>query len=283
MPQVTVGYVPTLGVVHPDAITPRLFEMVCAIAGTGRFLPYDPHRYWLARKPASVLADQVHHTPDRTVIPVLDQHTDRTLTAYHYAPAPPDIRAARRRVRRLAARVRARHAGVVFFTPHDRPRDGVVATRVMLRELTDPVPPPASTIEVRRLHGCPPAIQDTFAAFARDADPAMAFLGRRWRRGTVDGPILVAVHGGLVVGACGPLRTAPDPAGRLRLHSGYFAVHPDRRGHGYGRALWRTALAWGRQHGAGYQILRAEAGGPAEHLYHTEGFRHLGLVCKLDT
>jgi len=36
-----VPYVPTLGAVHPQALSAELFEAVVSVAGTGEFLPYD--------------------------------------------------------------------------------------------------------------------------------------------------------------------------------------------------------------------------------------------------
>lgn len=36
-----VPYVPTLGPMHPAAITPGLWNQVVDVSGTGRFLPHD--------------------------------------------------------------------------------------------------------------------------------------------------------------------------------------------------------------------------------------------------
>ena len=43
---ITVPYVPALGPVHPEAVTPGLLADVTGIAGTGRFLPYDKDLRW---------------------------------------------------------------------------------------------------------------------------------------------------------------------------------------------------------------------------------------------
>ena len=60
-PLVTAPCVPTLGPVHPQAVTASLFADLIEVAGTGRLLPYDKDRRWADRK------DEHHHAPKMTV------------------------------------------------------------------------------------------------------------------------------------------------------------------------------------------------------------------------
>jgi GNAT superfamily N-acetyltransferase len=70
-PLITVPYVPALGPVHPETVTPGLLADVTAIAGTGRFLPYDKDLRWGGRKDESVLAGAVVQEPGLVLVPVL--------------------------------------------------------------------------------------------------------------------------------------------------------------------------------------------------------------------
>ncbi|MFD9580637.1 GNAT family N-acetyltransferase [Streptomyces griseus] len=92
------------------------------------------------------------------------------------------------------------------------------------------------------------------------------------------GPVLVAVLEDRVVGAIGPMEIGPDPAGVAQLMPQYFAVHPDARGRGLGRHLWRAAMHWGQMHGAAYQLLQTEVGGFSDHLCRGEGLTTLGFL-----
>ncbi|MFJ5739515.1 hypothetical protein [Streptomyces microflavus] len=63
---------PTLGPVHPHALTVDLFEDTLRAADTGRsFLHYDKDRRWSNEKNESVLRSDVIHQPDHTLIPTL--------------------------------------------------------------------------------------------------------------------------------------------------------------------------------------------------------------------
>ena len=104
------------------------------------------------------------------------------------------------------------------------------------------------------------------------------FLHQRMLAGQADGPVLVVVDDDRIVGAIGPLGTLPDAKGALTQPPQYFAVHPDYRGRGHGRTLWRAAMAWGRVSGAAYKVLQAASGSPAERLYLSEGLETLGFV-----
>jgi GNAT superfamily N-acetyltransferase len=130
---------------------------------------------------------------------------------------------------------------------------------------------------VTRLADC--GVADTFPAFAEQLNAdGFGFRCQRMSAGLRDGPVLVAVEDRRVVGAIGPMATMADPIGTRHQPPQYYAVHPDYRGRGHGRALWRAAMAWGRQHGAQYKILQASIGRPAERLYIAEG---VAVACPM--
>jgi ribosomal protein S18 acetylase RimI-like enzyme len=76
--------------------------------------------------------------------------------------------------------------------------------------------------------------------------------------------------------------TLLDATGTRMQPPQYFAVHPHYRRRGHGRALWRTAMAWGAENGAKYKVLQAASGSAAELLYLSEGLLTLGFMCGRD-
>lgn len=125
----------------------------------------------------------------------------------------------------------------------------------------------------------PSAVQRSFAPFAEAMkNDGFAFLHQQMQTGN-RGPVLTVADHGQVAGAIGPMETITDPTGRTQLLPQYFGVHPEHRGHGYGRALWRAAMNWGHHHGADYQLLQTEVGGASDRLCQTEGLTSLGFVC----
>lgn len=121
-------------------------------------------------------------------------------------------------------------------------------------------------------------MQETFAPFAKAmAADGLAFLHTRMQTGRC-GPVLAAVVDDRVAGAIGPMEVRPDAIGRPQLMPQYFAVLPEARGQGLGRVLWRAAMHWGKSHGAAYQLLQTEVGGPSDRLCQAEGLTSLGFT-----
>ncbi|MEU5259727.1 GNAT family N-acetyltransferase [Amycolatopsis sp. NPDC021455] len=276
-----VPVVPTLGPVHPDTLGPEIFDEVVAAARTGQMLPFDKERRWSATKSETVLVDEIVHRPDLTVIPTLTHRGTGMIKTHVYGPAEPHTTALRAATRRWCAAYGAATGRVIWFTPEPPQTDAAAGTRVLLKTLTQEDNPGAAE-RIRDLDACPPSTQDTFAVLAQQApETGLGFLCRRWREGRVDGPILAAVHEGVVLGAIGPLAVMPDRDGAPVLLPQYFGVAPGHRGRGHGRALWRAAMTWGARHGARYQLLQAAAGGPSESLFCSEGLTTLGFTCAV--
>ncbi len=123
-------------------------------------------------------------------------------------------------------------------------------------------------------------VRATFSVFAdKLAAEGFAFLHSRIREHSGTGPVLTCQHDGNIVGAIGPMEIMPDSQGAARLLPQYFGVLPGYRGLGLGRALWRTAMHWGQQHGAAYQLLQTAVDGASDRLCRSEGLSDLGLVC----
>ncbi|MEV4333581.1 GNAT family N-acetyltransferase [Streptomyces sp. NPDC049597] len=276
LPVMRVPYVPTIGPVHPDALAPALFADIVRVAGTGIFLPYDKDQRWAERKDETVLPDAIEHTSVRTLIPTLARRGHGVLTVYSYGPGNEEAAA-------LAAKLAADHATatarvITFQRPDEDPPAGTAAIRVQLREFHRSQSEDQEG-RVQPVDSLPGSVQAAFAAFAdRLTSDGFTFLHRQMQAGMV-GPVLAVTEAERVVGAIGPMETMTDSAGRTRLLPQYFGVLPEHRGHGYGRALWRAAMAWGAAHGADYQLLQTETGGASDRLCQAEGLRSLGFIC----
>ncbi|MEU6547016.1 GNAT family N-acetyltransferase [Streptomyces sp. NPDC046859] len=198
-----------------------------------------------------------------------------TLTVYTYGPSAEEATG-------LAAKLAAGHHTstarvVTFHAPHETPPAHTATTRVQMKAFARPRPEDAPG-PVRPVTDLPQPVRETFAAFAdRLTGDGFAFLHTQMKAGAV-GPVLAVTDAGRVVGAIGPMETMTDSAGAMRLLPQYFGVLPEHRGHGYGRALWRAAMAWGAAHGADYQLLQTELGGASDPLCQTEGLHTLGFV-----
>jgi GNAT superfamily N-acetyltransferase len=275
-PVLTAPVVPTLGPVHPHALTADLFEATLVAAASERhFLPYDKDRRWGAEKQEAVLPDDVVHHPDHTLIPTLLTRGGGAVKVFAYGHRDDVLDHAAELAAKLAAVHGAATARVVRpLGPETRHPRGV---RIQLQDFTArPCPP--SVGPVGRLEDWPLSVRSTFTTFAQTmAADGFAFLDRQMRAKGC-GPVLVAVLEGRVVGAIGPMEICPDPTGMAQLMPQYFAVHPEARGHGMGRHLWRAAMHWGQAHGATYQLLQTEVGSASDHLCRAEGLMTLGFA-----
>jgi GNAT superfamily N-acetyltransferase len=272
---VTVPYVPALGPVGPAALSEELFNAVVDVADTGRFLPYDKDQRWSSTKDERIIVDEIIHEPGRTVIPTLSTRGSGLIKAHCYGGSAPILGEAVEWLRTWCATFGAGTGRIVWF--QSAPKGARI--RVMLKMFTD---------QDERYHGhimdladCD--VADTFPTFAEHlASDGFSFLYQRIKAGIFDGPIFVAVEDRRIVGAIGPLGTLLDATGTRMQPPQYFAVHPDYRHQGHGRALWRAAITWGAQHGAEYKVLQAASGSAAELLYLSEGMSTLGFMCSKD-
>ncbi|MFC9337457.1 GNAT family N-acetyltransferase [Streptomyces sp. NPDC057020] len=274
-PQLTAPIVPTLGPVHPDALSVGLFEDTLRAAETGDFLPYDKDRRWGGEKDEKVLRQDVVHQPEYTLMPTLTRRRRGTVKVFAYGLHDSVVEEAAELAAKLAAGYDVAGARVVRplgpETAHPR------GTRIQLKDFTgSPCPDPGGP--VRPVTDWPTAVQETFAPFAKAmlAD-GLAFLHTQMQAGRC-GPVLAATLDDRIVGAIGPMEVRPDAIGRPQLMPQYFAVLPEARGRGLGRALWRAAMHWGQSHGAAYQLLQTEVDGPSDRLCQAEGLTSLGFT-----
>ncbi|MFJ8848009.1 GNAT family N-acetyltransferase [Streptomyces cyaneofuscatus] len=273
-PQLTAPIVPTLGPVHPDALSVGIFEDILRAADTGGFLPYDKDRRWGGEKDEKVLREDVVHQRERTLIPTLMRRGRGTVKVFAYGLPDSVVDEATELAAKLAARHDVVNARVVRplgpETAHPR------GTRIQLKDFTaDTCPAPDGP--VRSVTDWPAAVQETFAPFAESmAADGLAFLHTQMQAGRC-GPVLAAAVEDRIVGAIGPMDVRPDAIGHAQLLPQYFAVLPETRGQGLGRVLWRDAMHWGQSHGAAYQLLQTEVGGPSDKLCLSEGLISLGF------
>ncbi|MFH9723369.1 GNAT family N-acetyltransferase [Streptomyces sp. NPDC017254] len=274
-PQLAAPIVPTLGPIHPDALTVGIFEDTLRAAVTGGFLPYDKDQRWGGEKDEKVLREDVVHQPERTLIPTLTRRGRGTAKVFAYGLRDSVVEEAAELAAKLAAVHDVVSAQVVRplgpRTTHPR------GTRIQLKDFTTG-PCPAPDGPVRPVTAWPTAVQETFAPFAEAmAGDGLAFLHTQIQAGHC-GPVLAATIQDRIVGAIGPMEVRPDAIGCPQLMPQYFAVLPEVRGQGLGRVLWRAAMHWGQSHGAAYQLLQTEVGGPSDRLCQAEGLTSLGFT-----
>lgn len=269
-----VPYVPTLGPMHPAAITPDLWRQVVEVSGTGQFLPHDKDTRWGGTKAEHVLVSYVRDSDEQTAVPTLLQRGNRRTVRVHlYGEV--DLDQAAEHAAKLAADLGADRAHLVRLTADPQPGR---CCRIQLRVFAPgaEVPEVEGATELDRL---PESVRATWPDFAEElASEGFAFLAAQEHAGALDGPVLTVTEGGRVVGAIGPMATRPDPVDRTRLLPQYFGVLPSHRGRGHGRTLWRAAMAWGQRSGADYQVLQTELDGASDRLCREEGLATLGFV-----
>ncbi|MFI1843296.1 GNAT family N-acetyltransferase [Streptomyces microflavus] len=273
-PVLTAPIVPTLGPVHPDALSVGIFEDILRAAGTGIFLPYDKDRRWGGEKDERVLREDVVHQRERTLIPTLIRRGRGVVKVFAFGFPDSVVDEATELAAKLAARHDVVNARVVrplgSGTAHPR------GTRIQLKDFTTNACP-APDGQVLPVTDWPTAVQETFAPFAETmAGDGLVFLHTQMQAGQC-GPVLATVIEDHVVGAIGPMDVRPDAIGRPQLMPQYFAVLPEARGQGLGRRLWRAAMHWGQGHGAAYQLLQTEVGAPSDKLCLSEGLTSLGF------
>ncbi|MFD8914364.1 GNAT family N-acetyltransferase [Streptomyces sp. NPDC059575] len=273
-PVLTAPIVPTLGPVHPDALTVGVFEDTLRAATTGGFLPYDKDRRWGGEKNEIVLRGDVVHQRERTLVPTLTRRGRSTVKVFAYGHHSNVVDEAAELAAKLAAMHDVVNARIV--RPLGPETGAPRGTRIQLQDFSArPCPEPGGP--VRPVSDWPTAVRETFASFAEAmAADGLAFLYAHMRAARC-GPVLAAVEDDRIVGAIGPMEVRPDPIGRPQLMPQYFAVLPEARGRGLGRALWRAAMHWGQTHGAAYQLLQTEVGGSSDRLCQSEGLLSLGF------
>ncbi|MEU6663800.1 GNAT family N-acetyltransferase [Streptomyces sp. NPDC046821] len=280
-PVMPVPYVPTLGPLHPKAPLPALFDAVADIAGTGQFLSHDKDQRWSDRKAEQMLTDDVQHDERQTLVPTLTDRGGGTVKVYVYGSQPGSLTAGADLARKLAATHSAATARIVWFLAPENPDEYATdaGTRVQLKDFITTRAEDRMHPDVQPYDQQPPTVQASFADFAETLKTdGFAFLHDQMQAEKV-GPVLTITHDGQLAGAIGPMETMTDPAGQTQLLPQYFGVLPEHRGHGHGRALWRAAMSWGRDHGAAYQLLQTEVGGASDRLCQAEGLTSLGYVC----
>lgn len=281
-PLVTAPYMPALGPVHPDALSPGLLADVAGVAGTGGFLPYDKDRRWGGRKDESVLGGDVVQEPGLVLVPVLSTRRGRCVKVHVYSRDPRGVLG---RAGELGRRLCGEHGAglarlVWFLAPGGDPGPVAGCARIQMRTFGPGCPAPAPVSGVVALDELAGVVRGSFSVFAdKLSGEGFAFLDSRIREHGGTGPVLTCVRDGKVAGAIGPMEIMADSRGAARLLPQYFGVLPEYRGLGLGRLLWQAAMRWGQRHGAAYQLLQTEVGGASDGLCRSEGLADLGMVC----
>ena len=143
-PLITVPYLPALGPVHPDAVTPGLVADVTKVAGTGRFLPYDKDPRWGGSKDESVLTGAVEQEPGLVMVPTLSTRRVPCVKVCVYSLDPRgSLSRAAELGRRLCAEHDASKGRLAWFLPPGGAPDPVAACgRIQMRTFGSDHPSP---------------------------------------------------------------------------------------------------------------------------------------------
>ena len=170
-PVMTAPYVPTLGPVHPVAVSPGLFADVIGMAATSRFLPHDKDRRWADRKDEQVLAGAITQEPGLVLVPTLSTRRAPCVKVYLYSQ---HSRGALSQAAELGRRLCDEHGaakGLIWFLPPGSDADPVAAcTRIQMRTFGPGDHVPSSAPEAE--HGVVPlgevaeSVRATFSVFA---------------------------------------------------------------------------------------------------------------------
>lgn len=206
-PLITAPYVPTLGPVHPQAVTASLFADLIEVAGTSRLLPYDKDRRWADRKDEQVLSEAIIQAPGLTMIPTLRTTRDSCIRVYTYSRQPQGtLNQAAELGRRLCQQHDVGTGRITWFLPPGSD-PAAACTRTQTRTFSPPQPAteaeaPAGVIPLDEASN---AVRGTFSVFAEKlAADGFAFLDSRIRRGGT-GPVLIVQRYNAVAGAIGPM------------------------------------------------------------------------------
>jgi GNAT superfamily N-acetyltransferase len=282
-PLIAAPYMPTLGPVHPQAVTASLFADLINVAGTGRLLLHDKDRRWVDYKDEQVLPEAIIQEPGLAMIPTLRTCRASCVRVYIYSRQPQGaLNQAAELGRRLCEQHDAGKGRLTWFLPSGSDPDPAAAcTRTQMRTFS-PAQLDAGSgapFGVVPLNEVPESARGTFSVFAEKlAAEGFAFLAARIRDGGT-GPVLTVQRDSAIVGAIGPMEIMLDSRGATQLLPQYFGVLPEYRGYGLGRLLWRAAMHWGQRHQASYQLLQTQVGGTSDRLCQSEGLADLGLVC----
>ncbi|WP_438290172.1 GNAT family N-acetyltransferase [Streptomyces sp. HUAS TT7] len=216
LPYLAVPYVPTLGPIHPDALSAERFNDILNVADSGKFLPYDKDRRWSSTKAERVLVDDIEHTARQTLIPTVLRRGLGTVKVHVYGADPDALTTAADLAHKLCAVHNAQTPRIVWLLGPEQPDQYAQGTRVQLKDFAAGAGA-APAFLAQEYGQLSPASRTDFAGFAqRMAGDGFAFLYEQMQAGAV-GPVLTVVHEGRVAGAIGPMETMTEFEGEGRI------------------------------------------------------------------
>ncbi|MCF2532786.1 hypothetical protein [Yinghuangia soli] len=201
--QITVPYVPTLGPVHPDVLSARLFAEVVEISRSGAVLPYDKDRRWADSKAERILPGPLVHTPTDTVLATSTTGRRAGVTVYHYGSGlgAADVMALAKDCARDLAMSDVR---TVWFSTARPDVGSVHAVGILVNDLGGHRA--AVSGGVVDLAGLPAPVRASLADLAREPENAgFAFLAEQFAAGRLNGRFLRSSNK-----AAWPVRSAPS-------------------------------------------------------------------------
>lgn len=256
-----VPYVPILGAVHPNEISPQLLDELMQSSSANVLLPYDKSRRWQTEPFEQIVADGFTQHNGSFTIDTIHSGEPRRYVYGSLVPGPVD-------------------RTVLHMSTEHRPlRTNEHATTVFIDDYSRHTPAEQHP-DIRPAYELDPSQLEQLQHLDDAAGRGFAMLRQAGNITSQTEPVLVYVQHGAVVGAIGPLTVMADSRGVDKLLPCYFAVSERARRHSIGSALWNAARRWAITRNVSYKILQAEQGSAAEHFYRAHGLLSLGYVYR---
>lgn len=261
IPYICAPYLPLLGPVNSNEITPELLKGIYEASIKNEVLSYDKNIRW-SNHPSERIVEGGIEIVENVLVIRTATNTASRIYAY----------------RSLSPKFLKLYPGYELITVSaSRPAEGTLrSATIFIDELDNNV---TTRQPILYAHELSDEEADVLASLGdHDSMSGFRHLIEIGAAKDSDHPIIIARRSGKIVGAIGPHQILADSKGAKRLLPCYFGVNSSARRQGVGKELWMASRQWAVNHDAKYNVLQAELGSDAEHFYISMGLKKLGYT-----